>query len=70
MDIQQAKKILRVYIEPDGGLYNGGYPRLSWNVGEKIYLDADYTIEELEAIVVYTKHMNWLAANNPRGEKS
>ena len=54
----EARKILNEFVQKDGGLYNlSRYT--SWEKGsEKITLDDEYTVEELEAIVLWIKYHN------------
>ena len=55
MTLDDARKILGETIKPDGSLYNIS-PYTSWRVdNDYIVLDADFTVEELEAIVVWVK---------------
>ena len=58
MTFEEAKKILiiRDAIDSDGTLYSLGW-YVCWNGGEKsITLDGHFSVEELEAIVVYIQY--------------
>lgn len=58
MNIEEAKKILKDDIQPDGGLYNLGH-YMAWSPGDSnICLDCRFDSRELEAIVVYINHQN------------
>lgn len=58
MTFEAAKAVLGTDVQPDGGLYNLGH-YLSWSVGDdSIVLDCRFTMEELEAILVYVKTMS------------
>lgn len=55
MTLSQAKEILADSIKENGDLYNLGsylawYPKM-----DKVCLDGDFSLEELEAIVVYIR---------------
>ncbi len=55
MTIDQAKIILNEFIQEDGDLFSGS-KYISWSLGEnEVTLDDSFTIEELEAIVVYIR---------------
>lgn len=55
MDDAEIKRILGDTVQPDGSLFNGGW-YVSWKPGDKdITLDAEFTIEDLEAIVAHMK---------------
>lgn len=50
MDEKRAREVLGNAIQPDGGLFNSGQ-YMAWNpVNKDICLDADFTLEEVEAI--------------------
>lgn len=55
MTFEQAKEKLKDWILPkDGGLFSLG-TYISWTPGEDAVLDGRFTLEELEAIVIYMK---------------
>jgi len=55
MTEEQAREILKDYIQKNGGLYCLGH-YLCWNPGEKtITLDDDFKPEELEAIAFWMR---------------
>ena len=54
MDEKRAREILGTDIRDDNSLYCG-LRYLFWN-GEQITLDADFTVDELEAIVWWVKN--------------
>lgn len=56
MDYETALKMLDEYITPTKGLYDLGH-YMDYSFGAfVIILDDEFTVEELEAIVVYMKH--------------
>ena len=59
MDEKRARKILGIFVEPNGGLWNLGQ-YLSWPPagGDKRYavLDAQFTADELEAIAWWMRN--------------
>ena len=56
MTYDEAKEFLRKYdyLDPDGNICSG-VPYTYWKRGNAITLDGEFTIEELEAIVIYMK---------------
>ncbi len=57
MTIDQAKFILKEFIQEDGDLFSGS-KYISWSHeldSNEVTLDDSFTIEELEAIVVYIR---------------
>ena len=57
MTKSDAEEILDFAIRPNGDLFNLGQ-YIAWNVGDKdITLDADFSIDELEAIVWWMKNV-------------
>ena len=63
MDREKAEKILKDCIQPNYGLYNVGW-YIDWFLKQpnKVCLDGNFTMEELEAIVW------WMRNNQPTGE--
>jgi len=58
MTFDEAKIALAGDIQEDGHLYNLGH-YMYWRKGDTmITLDCEFSIDELEAIVVYVKEMN------------
>lgn len=58
MTLEQAKDILKDNIEADGGLDNLGW-YLCWEPGSDVVtLDGEFTLQELEAISLYVRHVN------------
>ena len=56
MDEEAARKILKGYIEEDGGLYCLGH-YLAWSPGDDdICLDCRFSADELEAIVWWMRN--------------
>lgn len=58
MNLEEAKKILDDTVQPNGDLYCPGH-YISWHIGDKdICLDCNFSVDELEAIVVYMRANN------------
>ena len=55
MTLEQATEILKEAIEEDGGLHSLGHYMAYWSGKDTIVLDDRFSLEELEAIVVWMK---------------
>ena len=55
MTEERAREILKMYIQPNGGLYCCGH-YLSWNPGDpRITLDDEFEADELDAIIFWMR---------------
>ena len=56
MTYDEAKALLQSNIDEDGGLGSGDSGEyLYWQRGQEVDIDGHFTVQQLEAIVVYVK---------------